>query len=95
MTAALNHTIVWCRDQEKSATFMAGLLGLRPLGGGEEGTIGGRVEGGVATAVFGGQGTVAFETRGTTYVNVPLALDATVAIRLVPARMETRVATPS
>jgi catechol 2,3-dioxygenase-like lactoylglutathione lyase family enzyme len=27
MTAQLNHTIVWCKDQERSATFLAGILG--------------------------------------------------------------------
>jgi len=26
MTAQLNHTIVWCRDQEKSANFLAEIL---------------------------------------------------------------------
>jgi catechol 2,3-dioxygenase-like lactoylglutathione lyase family enzyme len=30
MSAQLNHTIVWCRDQEKSAGFLAQLLGLPP-----------------------------------------------------------------
>ena len=30
MGAQLNHTIVWCRDQQKSATFLAGILGLPP-----------------------------------------------------------------
>jgi catechol 2,3-dioxygenase-like lactoylglutathione lyase family enzyme len=24
----LNHTIVWCRDKQKSATFLTGMLGL-------------------------------------------------------------------
>jgi catechol 2,3-dioxygenase-like lactoylglutathione lyase family enzyme len=28
MSAQLNHTIVWCRDQEKSAGFLAQVLGL-------------------------------------------------------------------
>jgi catechol 2,3-dioxygenase-like lactoylglutathione lyase family enzyme len=28
MTAQLNHTIVWCRDQEKSAGFLSEVLGL-------------------------------------------------------------------
>ena len=27
MTARLNHTIVWCRDQQKSAHFLAEMLG--------------------------------------------------------------------
>ena len=27
MTAELNHTIVWCRDQEKSSAFLAEILG--------------------------------------------------------------------
>ena len=27
MTAELNHTIVWCRNQEKSAQFLADMLG--------------------------------------------------------------------
>ncbi len=27
MGAQLNHTIVWCRDQEKSATFLTDMLG--------------------------------------------------------------------
>ena len=26
--AELNHTIVWCRDRQASATFVAGILGL-------------------------------------------------------------------
>jgi len=30
MAARLNHTIVWCRDQEKSATFLTHTLGLPP-----------------------------------------------------------------
>lgn len=30
MAARLNHTIVWCRDQQKSATFLTGILGLPP-----------------------------------------------------------------
>ncbi len=29
MSVQLNHTIVWCRDQQRSATFLAELLGLR------------------------------------------------------------------
>ncbi len=28
MSAQLNHTIVWCRDQQKSAGFLAQVLGL-------------------------------------------------------------------
>lgn len=28
MSAQLNHTIVWCRDQVESAGFVAGMLGL-------------------------------------------------------------------
>jgi catechol 2,3-dioxygenase-like lactoylglutathione lyase family enzyme len=28
MTAQLNHTIVWCRDQKVSATFLTEMLGL-------------------------------------------------------------------
>ena len=28
MSARLNHTIVWCRDQQKSASFLADILGL-------------------------------------------------------------------
>jgi len=28
MSVQLNHTIVWCRDQETSATFLAEILGL-------------------------------------------------------------------
>ena len=28
MTAQLNHTIVWCRDQKRSASFMTEMLGL-------------------------------------------------------------------
>jgi catechol 2,3-dioxygenase-like lactoylglutathione lyase family enzyme len=28
MTIALNHTIVWCRDQRRSAAFVTGLFGL-------------------------------------------------------------------
>jgi len=27
MSAQLNHTIVWCRDQQASAQFLAGMLG--------------------------------------------------------------------
>jgi catechol 2,3-dioxygenase-like lactoylglutathione lyase family enzyme len=30
VTAKLNHTIVWCRDQEKSAKFLTRILGLAP-----------------------------------------------------------------
>jgi len=30
MSAKLNHTIVWCRDQEKSAKFLTQILGLPP-----------------------------------------------------------------
>jgi catechol 2,3-dioxygenase-like lactoylglutathione lyase family enzyme len=30
MTVVLNHTIVWCRDQEKSSRFLAEILGLPP-----------------------------------------------------------------
>ena len=30
MAAKLNHTIVWCHDQQKSATFLAEILGLPP-----------------------------------------------------------------
>jgi catechol 2,3-dioxygenase-like lactoylglutathione lyase family enzyme len=30
MTARLNHTIVWCRDQRKSAEFLTEVLGLPP-----------------------------------------------------------------
>jgi catechol 2,3-dioxygenase-like lactoylglutathione lyase family enzyme len=30
MPAQLNHTIVWCRDQIKSANFVAQILGLPP-----------------------------------------------------------------
>ena len=28
MTVQLNHTIVWCRDQQKSAAFLSEILGL-------------------------------------------------------------------
>jgi catechol 2,3-dioxygenase-like lactoylglutathione lyase family enzyme len=28
MSVILNHTIVWCRDKQKSATFLADILGL-------------------------------------------------------------------
>jgi catechol 2,3-dioxygenase-like lactoylglutathione lyase family enzyme len=28
VSVQLNHTIVWCRDKERSATFLADLLGL-------------------------------------------------------------------
>ncbi|MGI8796283.1 MAG: VOC family protein [Acidimicrobiia bacterium] len=28
MAAQLNHTIIWCRDQQRSATFLTELLGL-------------------------------------------------------------------
>jgi catechol 2,3-dioxygenase-like lactoylglutathione lyase family enzyme len=30
MSVQLNHTIVWCRDQEKSASFLSEVLGLAP-----------------------------------------------------------------
>jgi catechol 2,3-dioxygenase-like lactoylglutathione lyase family enzyme len=30
MSVRLNHTIVWCRDQKVSATFLTDLLGLEP-----------------------------------------------------------------
>jgi catechol 2,3-dioxygenase-like lactoylglutathione lyase family enzyme len=30
MAARLNHTIVWCRDQQKSARFLTEILGLPP-----------------------------------------------------------------
>jgi catechol 2,3-dioxygenase-like lactoylglutathione lyase family enzyme len=30
MPARLNHTIVWCRDQKKSARFLTEVLGLPP-----------------------------------------------------------------
>ena len=30
MPARLNHTIVWCRDPQKSATFLTEILGLPP-----------------------------------------------------------------
>jgi len=30
VNAKLNHTIVWCRDQEKSARFLTEILGLPP-----------------------------------------------------------------
>jgi catechol 2,3-dioxygenase-like lactoylglutathione lyase family enzyme len=30
MAARLNHTIVWCHDQEESAAFLAEILGLPP-----------------------------------------------------------------
>ena len=30
MAARLNHTIVWCRDQQRSATFLTEILGLPP-----------------------------------------------------------------
>ena len=29
MSVQLNHTIVWCRDQQKSASFLADMLGLK------------------------------------------------------------------
>ncbi len=35
MTIQLNHTIVWCRDKQRSATFLTEILGLpnpRPFG---------------------------------------------------------------
>ena len=28
MSVQLNHTIVWCRDRQKSAAFLTGILGL-------------------------------------------------------------------
>ncbi len=28
MSVQLNHTIIWCRDQQKSASFLADILGL-------------------------------------------------------------------
>lgn len=30
MSVQLNHTIAWCRDQKKSAAFLADILGLPP-----------------------------------------------------------------
>ncbi len=30
MTVELNHTIVWCRDQQRSAAFLAEILGRAP-----------------------------------------------------------------
>ncbi len=30
MTVQLNHTIVWCQDTQRSATFLTELLGLAP-----------------------------------------------------------------
>jgi catechol 2,3-dioxygenase-like lactoylglutathione lyase family enzyme len=30
MTAELNHTIVWCRDKQRSSNFLAEMLGLQP-----------------------------------------------------------------
>ena len=30
MSVQLNHTIVSCRDQQRSAAFLTGILGLRP-----------------------------------------------------------------
>jgi catechol 2,3-dioxygenase-like lactoylglutathione lyase family enzyme len=30
VSVELNHTIVWCRDQQASSAFLAGLLGLPP-----------------------------------------------------------------
>jgi catechol 2,3-dioxygenase-like lactoylglutathione lyase family enzyme len=30
MTVALNHTIVWCRDQQRSAAFLAEVFGRPP-----------------------------------------------------------------
>jgi len=32
MAAQLNHTIVWCKDQKASASFLAEMLGRRPPG---------------------------------------------------------------
>ena len=30
MSVQLNHTIVWCRDKQRSATFLTEILGLSP-----------------------------------------------------------------
>jgi catechol 2,3-dioxygenase-like lactoylglutathione lyase family enzyme len=30
MSVQLNHTIVWCRDNERSSAFLTEILGLRP-----------------------------------------------------------------
>ena len=30
MSVQLNHTIVWCRDQRRSASFLTDILGLPP-----------------------------------------------------------------
>ena len=30
MPTELNHTIIWCRDREQSASFMTRMLGLPP-----------------------------------------------------------------
>jgi catechol 2,3-dioxygenase-like lactoylglutathione lyase family enzyme len=30
MSVELNHTIVWCRDKQRSADFLTGMLGLAP-----------------------------------------------------------------
>jgi catechol 2,3-dioxygenase-like lactoylglutathione lyase family enzyme len=30
MSVTLNHTIVWCRDRQRSATFLTEILGLPP-----------------------------------------------------------------
>ncbi len=30
MSVQLNHTIVWCRDQQRSSAFLTGILGLPP-----------------------------------------------------------------
>ncbi len=30
MSVQLNHTIIWCRDQQRSAAFLTGVLGLPP-----------------------------------------------------------------
>ncbi|MDP9139366.1 MAG: VOC family protein [Pseudomonadota bacterium] len=30
MSVELNHTIIWCRDKQRSAAFLTGLLGLPP-----------------------------------------------------------------
>jgi catechol 2,3-dioxygenase-like lactoylglutathione lyase family enzyme len=30
VSVQLNHTIVWCRDQQRSAAFLSGILGLPP-----------------------------------------------------------------
>ena len=30
MSVQFNHTIVWCRDQRRSASFLSGILGMGP-----------------------------------------------------------------